>query len=120
MIPIPVPKGTLHLKCLVSAVNDRILVVADNENGRQLWGDIQRSTEHYSVVMVPDEISANVLAMPDKQTLLIQKGFPHSEAVLREKLADWKIVSLNMSENIKADGALTCLSVFAPSPFDTK
>ncbi|ORY45686.1 hypothetical protein BCR33DRAFT_716330 [Rhizoclosmatium globosum] len=106
---------TLHLKCLVSGLDQNTIVVADNASGRAVFDEIQRVSENaYKAIYVPDEVAANVLSFPwaKQPTAIIQAGFPESEKILREKIpAGWKIVTLNMSELIKADGALTCCSV---------
>ncbi|KAJ3013115.1 UNVERIFIED_CONTAM: N(G),N(G)-dimethylarginine dimethylaminohydrolase 1 [Siphonaria sp. JEL0065] len=106
---------TLHLKCLVSALDQTTIVVADNASGRAVFAEMQRIAEHLTPIYVPDEVAANVLSFPwakPQPTVLIQANFPASETILREKIpSGWRIITLDMSELIKADGALTCCSV---------
>lgn len=61
---------------------------------------------------MPEQTASNILSINDN--IVIQDGFPNSEIIfnnLAEK-NNLKIHKLNMSEFIKADGALTCCSVF--------
>ncbi|KAJ3124033.1 N(G),N(G)-dimethylarginine dimethylaminohydrolase 1 [Physocladia obscura] len=113
---------TLHLKCLVSALNQSTIVVADNPAGRAVFeemklisGGTNGSDSSFLPIYVPDEVAANVLAFPwalPQPTVVVQANFPESEKILRASVPDsWKVVTLDMSELIKADGALTCCSV---------
>ncbi|MCB1113705.1 MAG: dimethylargininase [Chlamydiia bacterium] len=109
VIAIPV-SGALHLKSSVSLLDENTLVIADNASGRaiQKWMDAQAS---YQFVAVPDPVASNVLRIKD--TLIIQSGYPASEAILKLEAESrgLKVIALNMSELIKADGALTCGSL---------
>ncbi|KAI8616493.1 hypothetical protein BC830DRAFT_1063364 [Chytriomyces sp. MP71] len=108
-------KGTLHLKCLISALDQSTIVVVDNTSGRAVFEEIQRLTnDAYKAIFVPDQVAANVLSFPwaVKPTCIIQASFPKSEEILRASIpTGWNIITLDMSELIKADGALTCCSV---------
>ncbi|ORX93077.1 hypothetical protein K493DRAFT_285096 [Basidiobolus meristosporus CBS 931.73] len=106
---------TLHLKCLVTAINPQTIMVADNKNGRAVFEFIQqKSNNAFKAVYVPDEISANVLSFPEHGAIIIQQGFPESEKIITEAVKELQITdayTLNMSEFRKADGALTCCSI---------
>lgn len=111
VIGVPVVEG-LHLKSVISLFDSDTLVVADSFAGKEIKKNIQYSTKYYyKFVSVPDPIASNVLRIGT--SLIIQDGYPESEKVL-QNLCDQKQVvlfKLNMSELIKADGALTCGSL---------
>lgn len=79
---INVPSG-LHLKSAVSLFDEKTLLAAHSEAGRQLAGEISKLA-NLRVIYVPDAVCCNVLRIGSH--LVIQKGFPQSEAIL-EKLA---------------------------------
>lgn len=85
--------------------------MADSSAGQEVQKNIQKETEHYTFVAVPDTVASNVLRVGS--TLLIQEGFPISEKILGDLCEQKQIalIKINMSELIKADGALTCGSL---------
>lgn len=108
VIGIPVTQG-LHLKSIISLFDSNTLVVADTEAGRAVQNEISQATHHvYTFISVPDPVASNVLRIGS--TLIVQEGFPESEAILQDHCLakHLKLVTINMSELIKADGALTC------------
>jgi dimethylargininase len=111
VIGIPVTEG-LHLKSVISFFDSQTLIIADTPAGRNIQRDIELSTNNdYRFVAVPDSIVSNVLRIGS--TLIVQEGFSASETILQD-LCNQKLVTLikiNMSEIIKADGALTCGSL---------
>ncbi|MBS0584768.1 MAG: GNAT family N-acetyltransferase [Verrucomicrobia bacterium] len=111
VIGIPVVEG-LHLKSIVSLFDAKTLIVAATPAGIAVQDSINVATDNeYVFVSVPDSVAANTLRIGN--SLIIQEGFPESEAIL-QALSDKKeisLVKLNMSELIKADGALTCGSL---------
>jgi dimethylargininase len=115
VVAVSVREG-LHLKSVLSAVSDDILLVAESPAGRAMAEAIMEILGGDArCVFVPDAIAANVLRL-DK-VLVAQAGFPQSEAIIRT-IADslhLKLITLDMSELIKADGALTCCSVLIPA-----
>jgi dimethylargininase len=108
---------TLHLKCLVTQVHDDTLVACSNQAGQDLIQEIkQKSGIDYNVIAVPDSVPANILAL-GSDFAVIQKNFPESERILAKELTEKRgiqLQALDMSELIKADGALTCCSVLIP------
>lgn len=110
VVPIYV-SGTLHLKSLISLYDEKTIVIADDEDGRRIMHAIKYATPDYQFLMVPDRVASNILRIKD--TIVIQKGFPRSEQILREKAKGdgVEVITLEMSELIKADGALTCGSL---------
>ncbi|KAL7750336.1 hypothetical protein RI367_004108 [Sorochytrium milnesiophthora] len=114
---------SLHLKCVVSALSPTELVVADTEEGRyvhRLITSAAPASGFSAPVWVPDVAASNVLAFPDGngglKGVVMQRGFPDSESRIEQYVKakygkQLPVVSLDMSEIIKADGALTCCSL---------
>ncbi|KAI8334003.1 hypothetical protein BC941DRAFT_433572 [Chlamydoabsidia padenii] len=103
------PGDMLHLKCCVTALEDTKTLIAV-DSARAVVDEMNRLTDnYYTAIYVPDFVAANVLSAND--LVLIQQGFPHSEQIIRDHLKSHQVVALNMSEIIKADGALTCGSI---------
>ncbi len=115
VISVPVAAG-LHLKSVLSAWDHRTLIVAADPAARAMAQLILEGLASVSEtpprsIEVADPAASNVVRAG--QNVLIQQGFPDSEKTLRLLAEDsgLKIISLNMSELIKADGALTCCSI---------
>jgi len=111
VISISVTEG-LHLKSLITCFDSDTLIVADTAGGREIQKEIERlAPSAYRFVLVPDPVASNVLRIGS--TLIIQDGFPESEKILKDLCHQKKVQleKLNMSELIKADGALTCGSL---------
>lgn len=111
---LPVADG-LHLKSVLSAFSDEILLAADSSPARLMAQAIMDALGAKArCVYLPDTIAANVVRL-DK-TVLIQAGFPKSEAILRSLAGEegLRVECLAMSELIKADGALSCCSLLIP------
>jgi dimethylargininase len=111
VIGIPVTEG-LHLKSVISFFDPETLIVAATPAGMKIQSNIELSTNSdYMFVSVPESIASNVLRIGS--SLIVQEGFSASETILQD-LCNLKFVTLikiNMSELIKADGALTCGSL---------
>lgn len=110
VIGIPVIEG-LHFKSVISLFDSQTLIVADTPAGHKIQESIQNACNDYQFITVPDATASNVLKIGS--TLIVQDNFPKSEAVL-QKLCDENsvtVLKINMSELIKADGALTCGSL---------
>jgi dimethylargininase len=97
----------LHLKSILTLMDSTTLVVQDSIAGEKILQQLNFNIP-MTVVRVPDRVSANVLRL--NQGLIIQGHDPISEAILRQAAQQrgLGVVALNMSEFIKADGALTC------------
>jgi dimethylargininase len=124
VVGLPMPKTVLHLKCLISLWHGNRLFIADTPAGRELWASLTAAAsvnvfislsyaQGYEAVWVPDMLTANVLSLPHSKTMLIQNVRNDSVQKLTElaRAEGWKAVVMDMSETVKADGALTCLSV---------
>lgn len=111
VIPVPV-SGGLHLKSILSCFDTKTLIVAETRAGLEVKKSIQALTnKDYQFVFAPDPEASNVLRVGN--TLIVQEGFPRSESIFFNLCIEKrvKLVKLNMSELIKADGALTCGSI---------
>jgi len=99
--------NSLHLKSSVSILDDDCLVIADTIEGN----NIAKQINNYEFIKVPDSVCSNVLRI--NNTVFIQKGYPQSEEILERVIKKKGLIckKLEMSEFIKADGALTCCSV---------
>lgn len=105
---------SLHLKSVMSAFDSETLIFADSAPAHGILEQLQSLDVikgKYNVVRVPDEAAANVLNLG--KSLLIQDGFPKSERILADLAVQRHkaIYKVQMSELIKADGALTCCSL---------
>jgi dimethylargininase len=110
VISVPVV-GVLHLKSVISHLDSETLVVSADAAGNKVKNIIAVSNKSYTFVEVPDPVAANILRIGNK--VIMQAGFPASKAIL-QNICDRKnlqLVEINMSEIIKADGALTCGSI---------
>ncbi|KAI8367417.1 hypothetical protein EDC96DRAFT_461864 [Choanephora cucurbitarum] len=107
--------NSLHLKCILSMLNDSVLLITDNEPGDRVTREIKQYTQdHYEFIKIPDQVPSNILSLNNGQFAIYQDNFPKSEKVILTELGTKrgiKLKSLCMSELIKADGALTCCSI---------
>lgn len=111
VVGIPVSEG-LHLKSVISLFDSHTLIVAGNRAGMEIRNAIEFTTDgDYAFVTVPDAVASNVLRIGP--FLIVQEGFSASEAILQElcNRESVTLIKINMSELIKADGALTCGSL---------
>ncbi|NCG18342.1 MAG: amidinotransferase [Rhodobacterales bacterium] len=102
VIQVELPKGTLHLKCVVTALSDDTLLLADGTLSPDVF-------EGYHVISIPYEerYAANVVARNGR--VLMSAGYPRAVAAVER--AGFQVRVLQMSEFQKADGSLTCLSL---------
>ncbi|KAF9412726.1 N(G),N(G)-dimethylarginine dimethylaminohydrolase 1 [Podila epigama] len=124
--------STLHLKCVVSALTDQVLIVSDDDPGHFVQSEMERLVAEfrgtsgstgtgYRFVRVPDQVASNILRFPDGQGglrgIVFQAGFPQSRRIVDEAIKTFvaggtcEVVELDMSQFILADGALTCCSL---------
>lgn len=70
----------------------------------------QPALKGFEILIIPDaeQYAANTLTIGD--TVLIPKGYPHTKSLIEK--AGFTVVTLDMSEFAKCEGALTCLSLF--------
>jgi len=92
----------LHLKSAVSKVDDKTLLLNKN------WVDTHHFEKYGLVEIDPSEpYAANCLPIGD--SIIYPTSFPSTRAKLEEY--DYKIVSVEMDELAKAEGAVTCCSL---------
>lgn len=106
VIPVKVT-GCLHLKTGVTALDDQTILINAN------WVDAD-AFESFSKVEVPDDepFGANVLKIGD--IVCMNEAFP--KTIMLVKSLGYKVDSVNISEFVKAEAGLTCMSV----PFTCK
>jgi dimethylargininase len=113
VVALPVPEQVLHLRCLITLWYDNHVFMPDTPAGRQLWSLLCAVTTDYEVVWIDSQVAANVLSMPFCKVMLVQNV--HEPSLKKLQLLGqergWTVIPMDMSETIKADGALTCQSV---------
>lgn len=103
VVPVPVPRGVLHLKCHASSPVDGLVVIAEGSVVEpHLPPRVRRVT-----IPRAEAYAANAVGAGD--TLVVAAGFPEAAARLRAE--GFALELLDVSEFALADGSLTCLSV---------
>jgi dimethylargininase len=105
VVPIDMPPGVLHLKCVCAPLGEDRITLADQSIPPEAFGAV-------AVVRIPAEESyaANVLAIANR--VLVASGYPRTRDALQA--AGFAPIEVDTSEFRKADGALTCLSILLP------
>lgn len=94
--------GCLHLKSACCSLGDGKILA------NPAWLDLARLREFEIVTVADDEpAAANVLRISD--TILMPASFPRTEEILRRR--GFNIKTIDISELIKAEAAVTCSSV---------
>lgn len=92
--------NVLHLKSAITALPDGTIIG---------WPPAVEDTSVFTnFVAVPEESGAHVVLLND-QTVLLSTDCPQTAALLRERGLD--VVTVDISEFIKLEGCVTCLSV---------
>jgi len=92
----------LHLKSAVTRVNDKTLLI------NKKWVDTHHFDEYELIEIEPSEpYAANCLPVGD--SIIYPTSFPKTCAKLEER--GFKIVSVEVDELAKAEGAVTCCSL---------
>ncbi|HSO14265.1 MAG TPA: arginine deiminase family protein [Anaerolineales bacterium] len=98
--------GCLHLKSAVTCVDDRTLLINKN------WVDTIHFTNYELIEVDPSEPhAANCLPIGD--SIIYPASFPKTRAKLEGR--GYKIVSVEVDELAKAEGAVTCCSLILPN-----
>lgn len=111
VIPIYLDQG-LHLKSFITQMDRDCILISNCKQGQKIGEQLGEKTgSDFRLVFVPDQIASNCLRI--NNTLVIQAGFEKSARAIRAYAEDMNLatVQLEMSEFIKADGALTCCSI---------
>jgi len=97
-----VDPNIVHLKSYVTYLGRNMMIVTKS------YAD-HPALKGFRMLVVPDEerYAANTLAIGD--TVLMPSGRPRAQAMVRE--AGFDVVSLDVGEFEKCEGALTCLSL---------
>jgi dimethylargininase len=102
LVDIRARPGLLHLKSGLAHLGGKVLAVVDALKDEKALRD-------YELVRVPadEDYAANCLLI--NGTLLVARGFPKFENLLRQR--GRPVIALDLSEFRKMDGGLSCLSL---------
>ena len=106
VVPVALPAGVLHLKCVCAPLGDDRVLLAE--------GALPPDTfEGAGVVWVPraETYAANAVAVGDR--VIVADGFPRTREALER--AGFAVHAVATTEVRKADGSLTCLSILVPA-----
>jgi len=92
----------MHLKSYVTYLGKGIMIATEKYANHP-------ALEGFNILILPaeDEYAADTLAVGD--TILMAKGYETAHTMVREVGLD--VISMDVSEIQKCDGALTCLSI---------
>lgn len=104
-------RDCLHLKSAVTRVNNSTLLINPN------WADCHYFEDFNWIEIDPSEpFAANCLPIGD--AIIYPTAFPRTRAKLEE--AGFKVVTVNVSELAKAEGAVTCCSLIIDNLWGTE
>ncbi len=99
VVTVPLSK-VLHLKSAVTALPDGTIIG---------WADAVDDVSAFpNFLAMPEESGSHVVIL-DEHTLLLSADCPQSAALLRSR--GYTVVTVDISEYIKLEGCVTCLSV---------
>ena len=98
---VPV-RAALHLKSMVTALTDDLLICAEQVEFDPAGLDLLRIPEQ-------EAFAANVVRLPGSHRLMLAEGATRTAERLQD--SGFEFVTVDTSEFRKGDGALTCLSV---------
>mmetsp|Transcript_12268 Transcript_12268/g.18906 ORF Transcript_12268/g.18906 Transcript_12268/m.18906 type:complete len:304 (+) Transcript_12268:181-1092(+) len=127
---VPLPSG-LHLKSAVSCVTPDYLITSQAPDAQTVASTIAAIHSFKKVIALPESAAANVLYVEGDLNnggeggektppglVLARSDYPASFAMLQRELGDigaggtrFQVQGVDMSEDEKADGAITCHSV---------
>ena len=113
---IPIPdvdgSGTLHLKSIVTHMDENTLVVPKDDLADEIILAMGAEEKGYNIVKVPDKRICNLVSV-NGVILASTTDCVESQNILNQAASERNIEIryLNMNEFAKADGSLTCLSV---------
>jgi len=124
VIPIPFQQGTntLHLKSIITHVDEHTLLVPDNNDlgNYILQTMMEESNSKYDIVRLPSHatLSCNVVSVKSKGRGGLLAQLSHEDdhrtrSILKEisHERDLRLEFVSLKEAAKCDGALTCCSV---------
>jgi dimethylargininase len=94
--------GIMHLKSYVTYLGRDIMIATEKYA-------FHPTLQGFEILIPPtvDEYAADTLAV--NEVVLMAEGYPTTQEMVRD--AGFEVISLNVSEIQKCDGALTCLSI---------
>ena len=98
-------RDCLHLKSAVSRVDDKTLLINTN------WADPAYFAEFDLIEVDPSEPHA-ANCLPVGNSIILPTAFPNTAAKLEDK--GYQVITLDVSELAKAEGAVTCCSLIIP------
>lgn len=102
VVPIELPPGVLHLKCVCSPLGDDRILLADDSIDRAAFRGV-------AIVAVPAEETYAANAVAIGTHVIVAAGFPRTHEALAG--AGFTLHPVPFSEVRKADGSLTCQSI---------
>lgn len=119
LVPVILPANAavLHLKSAVTHLDDTTLVAPAAPWASKVLRDMRASALGYNVIRIPDILACNLVALPDRQGLLLQDTTcPESRALLQQAAEQRQVPYrwVDTSELAKKDAALTCCSILLP------
>ena len=111
-IPVRFQGNALHLKSIVTNVDDATLLAPTGTFGDEVLDAMDATNRGYNVVRLPSMLACNVVAV-NGGILAQDVGDDESRAILERVAAErgLEIQFASLSEVAKVDGALTCCSV---------
>lgn len=104
---IPIPKGYVHLKDVVSMAGPDLMVIHNSEGGDRLMEEMKRGGSFgYSFLRVEEELASNVVYSNGYLFHLSGSLIPKAVSVYENKMAVPRI-TVNLSEAIKKRGRLS-------------
>jgi dimethylargininase len=97
--------GVLHLKSGLTELAPGVLVLSNKLKTAYKFDWAKE------IHVLPESEDHGVNVLPLNDTLLISNNCPTLKSIAKTYYSESNIVELNMSENYKMDGALTCLSL---------
>ena len=112
VVPVPVPSSGLHLKSIMSHIDERTLLIPDGQLGEQVFKAMNGEERGYTKILLPDISACNVVSV-NGHVLVPPTTCEKSRRILEEEIQmrGMKIAYVDASEFSKRDGALTCKSI---------
>jgi dimethylargininase len=119
VIPIPFKQrvGALHLKSIITHIDEQTLLVPNNDIGDYVIQTmIDESSSNYDIIRLPNQatLSCNVVAVNGALLAQLSNENDHQTRTILQEVANERNITLefvSQNEAAKCDGALTCCSV---------
>ncbi|MHA2334172.1 MAG: dimethylarginine dimethylaminohydrolase family protein [Candidatus Hodarchaeales archaeon] len=92
----------IHLKSHVTYLSNDVMIATKRIAKHPVL-------ENYTILFIPEKESYAANTLTINNTVLMANGYPQSKEIVSE--AGFEVISLDMSEFQKCEGALTCLSL---------